>query len=237
MHYICSLILYYLTWTYYSTYGIVYTTIHKQLLPYYYMKYQKPYYYSNKKLANYDYYPSSYQYYSSYPYAYSTRNYQIIPGIEKLKTIETETMQHIKEFSEISTEYKKSDKVLPSLINSEFNANDVIDDSKELEQFIGYNQDINNNHYNFGLSSKSQQTQIPLNRNLNRINNTNYRQLKQQNISPSNSTKQINNNNNKPYSSKQVETKSNEKFTYDKQIIKQRESSHYIVLRPWKKRY
>ncbi|CAH8641406.1 unnamed protein product [Heterobilharzia americana] len=83
----------------YPTQGIIHTTFHKSLIPYYnrvnnYNKdYLKKQYYHNPFHTLYIYhYPENHYYYLQ-------SNYQIIPGIEKLKFIEVETMKETKEFN------------------------------------------------------------------------------------------------------------------------------------------
>ncbi|CAH8563186.1 unnamed protein product [Schistosoma turkestanicum] len=247
MYYISLLILYYLTCIYNSIHGIVHTTIHKRLLPFYYLSYQKPnyyYYYLNKKLDKYDYslngYLPSNQYYSYYPRSYSPVNYRIIPGVDKLKTIETETLKHVKEFTEITTEHKKSDSVLPSSTSYDFDENDINDENNQFEinKFIDNGAD-----YNFESFAGNNQVTITPNSYLNETNNLNYQKTKQSDISLSSNQKRINSSdiptskhNNNSYSSKHVETRFNENFLYKRQIIKQRESLRYIALRPSRKK-
>ncbi|CAI2735241.1 unnamed protein product [Schistosoma spindalis] len=177
-------------------------------------------------------------------------NYLMIPGIDKFKTIESETMKHIKEFTKITTEHKKYDGVL-SL--SDFDNNNIDNDKSQLEinKFIDPNQNSIND-YHFDLSIENKRIETLSNRNLNEINHQKYQNIKKYNVSPIINQKQANNsdislykyshkdqnkvpaNNNNPYMSKHVDIQSNEEFLYSKQIVKSRQSSSFIILRPRK---
>ncbi|XP_018646343.1 arabinogalactan-protein, putative [Schistosoma mansoni] len=181
-------------------------------------------------------YLQSYQYHTYSQRPYSKKNYLIIPGIDKFKTIESETLKHIKEFTEITTEHKKYDNVLPL---SNFDGDHIDNDKSQLElnKFIDPNQESGTD-YNFDLSNGNKPIETLSNGNLNETNNQ-----KQANNSDmllhKYSYKEQNKiaaNNKKPYLSKKVETHSNEEFLYNRQLIKSRQSSRYIILRPRKKK-
>ncbi|CAH8651280.1 unnamed protein product [Schistosoma intercalatum] len=179
-------------------------------------------------------------------------NYLIIPGIDKFKTIESETMKHIKEFTEITTEHKKYDHILPlsNVNDNNHNHNHNTDNDKsqfDINKFINPNQNKMND-YSVDLSMENKQIEnLSSNEKLNELNHQKY------DISPRMNQKQVNNsdlllykyshqeqdkvaanNNNNPYVSKHVDIQSNEEFLYNKQIIKSRQSSSYIILRPRK---
>ncbi|CAH8674203.1 unnamed protein product [Schistosoma bovis] len=170
-------------------------------------------------------------------------NYLIIPGIDKFKTIESETMKHIKEFTEITTEHKKYDHILPlSNVNDNNNNNHNIDNDKsqfDINKFINPNQNKIND-YSVDLSMENKQIEtLSSNEKLNELNHQKYdisprmnQKQEQDKIAAANNNN--NNNNNNPYVSKHVDIQSNEEFLYNKQIIKSRQSSSYIILRPRK---
>ncbi|VDP26056.1 unnamed protein product, partial [Schistosoma margrebowiei] len=138
------------------------------------------------------------------------------------------------------------------------NNNDNIDNDKS--QFDNINKLINSNQnqindYSIDLSIKNKQTEKTLlsNKKLNELNHPKYDISSRINQKQVNNSDMIlykyshkeqdkivannnnnNNNNNKPYVSKHVDIQSNEKFLYNKQIIKSRQSSRYIILRPRK---
>ncbi|VDQ05843.1 unnamed protein product [Trichobilharzia regenti] len=237
------LILILFTWTY-TTHGVIHTSFHKHLIPYYYDAKSYRSYYLNKRYTTNNYY----SYYrplttwNSYHYPYKKQNnnsnsnyyrksnYQLIPSVEKLKFIETETKTETKEYNDIRTEHRKNDE---STLRAQMNYNSTLftGGDKSDEKLVGQS---SHQQYDQKRISGDKATLSgndnngPIGYTYNKYHH-NYYDNYQKNIKPQ--------SNNNPYLSRSFLSKLKGKYHYDRQVIKQREALYYLVIRQPKKYY